>query len=244
MISFGAKGKVDLNKTTKFDLLTTLCVRFGRKALAWANKNNDADAIKIYDITKKDFRVSAATKITLAESIAKQLESNLNQLTPYRITQANLDALQAAILEAKKYSSEPKTKIIKGAEANRANHALVRKIDETLEGMEDLIVSEFEESHLKFVNIFLAARHINNLGSRKTKLLITVVDKNEKPVADAYVDVLEMENEEKYTDENGEAPIAGIKSGAHIVEVSKDGAKTDTKFTIKLGEQLRLKVVL
>jgi len=90
----------------------------------------------------------------------------------------------------------------------------------------------------------LAARHINNLGSRKTKLLITVVDKNEKPVADAYVDVLEMENEEKYTDENGEAPIAGLKNGAHIVEVSKDGAKTDTKFTIKLGEQLRLKVVL
>jgi len=244
MIIFGAKGKVDVNKTPKFDLLTTLTVRLARKALAWAIKNQDAEAIKTYDIHKSDFKMSAANRVTLGETVAKQLETNLNQLTPYRVTKANLDALQAAILEAKKYSSEPKTKIIKGAEANRANHALVRKIDETLDGMEDLIVSEFEESHLKFVNIFLAARHINNLGSRKTKLLITVVDKNEKPVADAYVDVLEMENEEKYTDENGEAPIAGIKSGAHIVEVSKDGAKTDTKFTIKLGEQLRLKVVL
>jgi len=221
-----------------------LAVRYGRKALAWATKNKNVDAIKVYDITKTDFKASGTLKITLASSVLAQLKTDVSNLAEYRIKKAEIDELEAAITEAQLYSSDPKNKQLHGVEANRANRALIKTIDSNLDSMEDLLVGEYEETESTFVNLFLSARHISNLGSRKTKLIITVIDKNGKPVADAYADVLEMENEEQYSDENGELTIVSIKNGTYNLEVSKDGTKTSRKFTIKLGEQLKLKVVL
>jgi protocatechuate 3,4-dioxygenase beta subunit len=182
--------------------------------------------------------------LTHAKNVLDQLKTDIANLADYRITQANITELEASITEAENSSSQPTVKRKLGVVANKANRTLIRTIDANLDSIENLIVGEYEETEKTFVNLFLSARYITNLGSRSTKLIVTVVDKDGKPVADAYGDVLEMDNEEQYSDENGELTIIGIKNGTYTLEVSLGEAKTSVKFTIKLGEQLKLKVVL
>ena len=239
-----SKGSQNENKLMLFEKMAKLAVRYGRKALPWAVKNKNMDAIKIYDVTKTDFNTSANIALTHAKNVLDQLKTDIANLADYRITQANITELEASITEAESATSQPTVKRKQGVVANKANRTLIRTIDANLDSIENLIVGEYEETEKTFVNLFLSARHITNLGSRSTKLIVTVVDKDGKPVADAYGDVIEMDNEEQYSDENGELTIIGIKNGTYTLEVSLGEAKTSVKFTIKLGEQLKLKVVL
>lgn len=240
----GSKGSQNETKLMLFENMVKLAVRYGRKALPWAVKNKNMDAVRIYDVTKSDFKTSSTIALSHAKNVLDQLKIDEKNLVDYRVTNANINELAASITEAENATSQPTIKRKQGVVANKANRVLIKTIDANLDDMENLIVSEYEETEKTFVNLFLSARHINDLGSRSTKLIVTVVDKDGKPVADAYGDVLEMEEEEQYSDENGELTIIGIKNGTYTLEVSLGETKTSVKFTIKLGEQLRLKVVL
>lgn len=243
-ISQNAKGKLTDEKEMRFEKLVSCALKLSRKALAWAKKNQQADAVHVYDLTKTDFTAPTPAKITLAKNLLNQLEKDLKQLADYRINQADLDALSAAILDANNYSTDPKLKKIKGAEANRFGKQLLKEIDETLDQMQNLIQGEFEDINATFVNLFLHARHIDDIGTRKTKLLVHVTDKEGKPLQDVFVDVLEMEDEEQYTDAEGNAIISGIKSGSYYLKISKDTLSKTAPFTLKMGEQLRQSIIL
>ncbi len=243
-LSVGAKGTLHDNKLQKFDLMAKLCVRTARKALVWAKKNNKFDAIHVYDVVPSDFKTSGVNALSIASNVLDQLQVDLTQLKDYMIQEADVDALEAAINAAQIFSSEPATKRKKGAEANRTIRDLIKKTDDLLDNIEDLIVAGFEDTDLSFVRLFLSARHISDLGSRKTKVLVHVTDKDNNPVEDAYADIVEMEDEEQYSDEHGDLTILGIKRGTYTLVVTKGPFRVSTKFTIQIGEQLKLKVVL
>jgi hypothetical protein len=243
-LSVAAKGTLLTNKQEKFELMIKLSVRHARKALVWAKQNKVTDAILVYDVVMSDFKLNGVNSLSLARNVFDRLVIDVLALKDYMVTQADIDALDLAIKDAQTFSSEPATKRKRGAEANRIIKDLIHKTDDLLDNMEDLIVGVYEETDISFVRLFLSARQITDLGSRKTKVLVHVMDKELKPVADAYADVLEMENEEQFSDENGDLTIVGIKNGTYTLVVSKEGIKVTTKFTIQIGEQLKLKVVL
>lgn len=243
-VSVAAKGKLQLNKLEKFDTMVKLCVRNSRKAIVWAKKNKMADAIIVYDIVASDFRYGGVNALSMANNILDRLRIDLTPLKDYMILDTDLDALEAAISEAQTFSSEPSTKRQRGAEANRTIRDLIKKTDDILDNIENLVVAAFEESNISFVRLFLSARQITDLGSRKTKVLVHIMDKDNKPIEDAYADILEMENEEQYSDQQGDLTIIGIKNGTYTLLVSKGDLKVSTRFTIQLGEQLKLKVIL
>ncbi len=243
-LSVAAKGTLLTNKQEKFELMIKLSVRHARKALVWSKQNKVTDAILVYDVVMSDFKLNGVNSLSLARNVFDRLVIDVLALKDYMVTQADIDALDLAIKDAQIFSSEPATKRKRGAEANRIIKDLIHKTDDLLDNMEDLIVGVYEETDISFVRLFLSARQITDLGSRKTKVLVHVMDKELKPVADAYADVLEMENEEQFSDENGDLTIVGIKNGTYTLVVSKEGIKVTTKFTIQIGEQLKLKVVL
>lgn len=243
-LATAAKGGYDSNKSTKFEVMSKLAVKYARKGYTWATATGNADAAEVYDVVKSDFNSSSAFTIALASQIADRLNTDLKALVNYRITKANVDALLASITQAQAYTSEPAIKRKQGAEANRASRTIIKDLDNKLAQIEDLIVSEYEDDEITFVNLFLSAHHITNLGSRKTKLTVHVTDKAGQPIADALGDILEMDDEEQYSDENGDLTIIGIKNGNYTLKVSKDENSVTQKFTIKIGDQLKLKAVL
>lgn len=242
-VSVGAKGTLLTNKQERFELMVKLCVRLARKALVWAKKSKKTDAILVYDVVASDFR-SGLNAISLASNVLDRLRIDLALLKDYMIVEADVDALENAIDAAQLYSSEPANKRKKGAEANRTIRDLIKKTDALLDNIEDLIVAGFEDTNVSFVRLFLSARRITDLGNRKTKVLVHVTDKDNKPVEDAVADIVEMQNEQQYSDEQGDLTITGIKSGSYTLVVTKGAFRVSTKFSIQIGEQLKLKVVL
>lgn len=86
---------------------------------------------------------------------------------------------------------------------------------------------------------------IDDPVTRKTALLFDILDKENNPIAGAYVDVEEMVDEEQYSDAFGQGEIPGMKSGRMTMTVSKDGFVTQkTPFEIKRGQRLKMRIVM
>ncbi len=243
-VCLAAKGKLCGRKEEKFDLMAKLCVRQARKALVWAKKTGVPDAVLVYDVVVSDFKSSGVNSLSVAGNVLDRLRIDLAFLQDYRILEADVDALEAAIGEAQAFISEPATKRKRGAEAKRCIGDLIRKTDGLLGDMEDLIVADFEETDILFVRLFLGARRITDLGSRKTKVLVHVTDGDDKPIGDACAELLEVAGVEHFSDGDGDLTILGIKRGNYTLVVGKGALRARMRFGIMTGEQLRLKVVL
>jgi hypothetical protein len=245
MVSVAGRQGAGDGKSDKQKQMVILAVNLARKGLVWAKENNKLSAVEIYDVYKTDFdRASSTVCVAMAKNIAEQLNIDLSNLKDYRIAAENITALNNAIAAFETESPMPILKRKKTAEANRQLKELYAKADGLVGNIVDLIKGEYDTSHPEFVNMVMSAKAIDDIGGRSTKLIVTVIDAEGKPIAEVLGDVLEMVDEEDYTDEKGELTIEGIKNGAYNLELTKGGLKHIEKFSIKQGEQLKLKIVL
>jgi len=71
-----------------------------------------------------------------------------------------------------------------------------------------------------------------------------VVNEQNEPISLAFYDILEMTDEEQYTDEFGKATVKCVKSGPITYQIVKDGMPTANGTTkVKPGEKVKVRVL-
>ena len=123
--------------------------------------------------------------------------------------------------------------------------AQIKKVDEIVDDMEGLIIGEYLETNATLVNEFLASRSIIDPSRRKASLLLEVVNEQNEPIAPDFCDILEMTDEEQYTDKFDNATIKSVKSGPITYQVVEAGLVTANGTTkVKPGERVKIRVVM
>jgi hypothetical protein len=216
-----------------------------RKAFAWALETKNPKLVDFYDVVKTDFvDLSSSDVISMAENLVKGLENDKANLADYNITDAKIIEAQKLIDAYKTENPAPMVRIKKTAEANKKLVLLFAETDETVKKIVYLIEGEYYESNKEFVSLVQSAKAIDNIGSRGTKVTFYITDKDGKPVANALGDILEMVDEEQYSNADGEIPMEDMKAGDYTYEITLGDQKHNGKFSVKPGEQLKIKVVI
>lgn len=203
----------------------------------WAKDSKKMDVIEAYDVMRTDFeKVASTVSISMAKAVSEALKKDIANLADYRVVGENIKSLGIDIDDFEAENPMPVLKLKKTAEANKQLKDLFSQINDKMTNVVDLVKSEYEESNPQFVDMVISANALDEIGSRSTKLIVTVIDKTGQPVAEAMDDVLEMTGEEQLGADNGELTIEGMKKGTYHIEESKAELKHTEKFTIKSGE--------
>jgi len=240
-ITGSAAGK----KETRLEM-TSVAVSLAKKAIVWARKLDRWSEIAILDIEQSDLmNGELLNAVDSAKNVLKVLNDNKADLGPYRIGQDQLTELQNAITEMGVVETAPRQSRDQRQLAGKEISELMQVLDGLEGNIDDLVVGEFRRSNPSFVEGYLIAKRIDDPGYRRTLLLLSVKNQQGLPVAGAWCDILEMDDEEQLTNNLGVAEIGAIKTGTYQLEVSKDGYQTfKTVFSIKRGQRISLEVVL
>lgn len=244
-ISVGGRGRGNQLKTQAFEAMVTYTVALCKKASAWAMETKNPQLVDFYSVVKTDFEdMSGSDVISMAENLVKGLTRDAANLADYNITAAQITNAQGVIDAYKTENTAPMVRVKKTAEANKKLVQLFTETDETVKKIVNLIEGEYYETNADFVSLVQSAKAIDNIGSRGTKVTFYVTNKAGEAVANVLGDILEMTDEEQYSNAKGEIAIEDMKAGDYTYELTLADQKQNGKFTIKTGEQLKIKVVM
>lgn len=230
-------------KKTKDDLAEETA-RLAKLATVWAKDNGKPELLPTLDVEKTDIiNASAANAQEIATKVEKVLRDNKDDMPDAGIDMPEIDGLKAMIGALDTSSVQPRKQQGKNKVANNEYKAEFKPMDELVEDLENLIVGKFLKTNRTFVNTFLANKRIFDPASRQTKLTITVTDAEGKPLEGVYCDLLQVADEEQYTDVLGKATILGLKSGTYTLKLSKDGLP-DHSQTVEIKRGQNTKVVV
>ncbi len=243
--SADTKGLTDA-KNAKLTLTKKLCIKLCLKAVTWARKANMHEALATLNITDDSFNVPQSSQILIAKNVVTVLRKNLAALEAYRIREADVQALEEAIKLAEGSIATPAlAKNAKGL-ASSSLDELVVLIDEVVLNINNLLVAEYEESHGEMVDKFLLAKRVDKLPVRHTVLRGKVSRAGtHEPLQGAFCNLLEIADEEVFSDLNGFYEIKEFKAGSMTFEVRLEGYETFSQvLNIKLAQVLELNVAL
>lgn len=236
-------GLTQEKKSTK-EQMAELATQLAKGAYVWAKDEGKTDLLPTLDVEKTDItNAPVADAIVIASNVEKILRDNLTDLGDYGIEAASVDELKRLIADLGKASPLPRQQQGKNKVAHREHEARVKETDDLIDDIEGLIISKFLKTNRTFVNQFLAARRIFDPATRSTQLSITVLDKAGKPLEGVYCDLLQVADEEQYTDLLGKALIQGLKSGVFTLRLTSEGYKTvELTVDIKRGQRVKVEV--
>lgn len=244
-ISVGGRGRGNQLKTQAFEAMVTNIVALCKKASAWAMETKNPQLVDFYSVVKTDFDdISGSDVISMAENLVKGLTRDEANLADYNLTAAQIANAQKLIDAYKTENPAPMVRVKKTAEANKKLVLLYTETDETVKKIVNLIEGEYYETNSDFVSLVQSAKAIDNIGSRGTKITFYITNKEGAAVANVLGDILEMTNEEQYSNAKGEIQIEDMKAGSYTYQLTLADQKQNGNFTIKTGEQLKIKVVM
>ncbi|MBJ7427344.1 MAG: hypothetical protein JHD28_00055 [Bacteroidia bacterium] len=244
-LSVGGRGKGNQLKTQAFETMVTYIVALSKKALAWAMETKNPQLVDFYSMVKTDFDdMSGSDVISMAENLVKGLEKDVANLADYNITAAQITNAQGVIDAYKTENPAPMVRVKKTAEANKKLVQLFTETDETVKKIVSLIEGEYYETNADFVSLVQSAKAIDTIGSRGTKITFYITNNAGNAVPNVLGDIVEMTDEEQYSNAKGEIIMEDMKAGDYTYVLTHDGKKQSGKFSIKTGEQLKVKVVM
>lgn len=233
-------------KQEKRSGLAETTMRLAKGAYIWAKDENKTELLADLDLEQTDISSGAENKaLALAGRVLDILNQNKTALQGYGIEADDIKELEDAIDDFRK--AAPKSRLVIGKNKVKQDDykAKVKEASDLTDEIENLIISKFLKTNRDLVNNFLAARRIFDPASRSTALSIQVQDAEGKALADVYCDMLQVADEEQFTNLEGKALIEGLKSGLYTLELSKEGYKTHSEtIAIKRGQTLKLVVKL
>lgn len=244
-LSVGGRGKGNQLKTQAFETMVTYIVALSKKALAWAMETKNPQLVDFYSVVKTDFDdISGSDVISMAENLVKGLEKDLANLADYNVTAVQITNAQGVIDAYKTENPAPMVRVKKTAEANKKLVQLFTETDETVKKIVSLIEGEYYETNADFVSLVQSAKAIDTIGSRGTKITFYITNNAGNAVPNVLGDIVEMTDEEQYSNAKGEIIMEDMKAGDYTYVVTHNGKKQSGKFSIKTGEQLKIKVVM
>jgi hypothetical protein len=234
------------DKKKQRETLAAMAVPLAKGAYIWAKEEKKADLLPMLDIERSDIvNVSLNLALDTAGKVFDIATKYKTELAVYGIEASDISDLGEAIENLDAASPLPRKMQVDNKVALQEYKKKVSETDELVGEIENLVVSRFSKTNLNFVNLFMAARRIYDPATRSTQLSITALDAQGKALEGVYCDLLQVADEEQYTDLMGKALIEGLKSGNYTLNLSLEGYKTWSQtISIKRGQKLKVEAKL
>jgi len=222
-------GGVIIAKNKLLDAAIKLIVKAARKARVWAvNTGNDTLAVEfdVYSSTfEKMSQIAALNKLT---AINASLNTNILSLTNYKVIPADVTAITSAIDAAQASIGTPKQAHVTKAVATAQIITDIDTCDGYLDLIDDLLISEYEDTHTEMVKEYLLSRELQPIGAHPTGLLATSKDaKTNALLQGVEVTIVEVKKS-AVSNISGVVEIEHMKPGKYHVTFVKAGYITNT----------------
>lgn len=237
---------VVVSKETLLETAIKLLVKSARKARVWAMNSGNATLAAQFDVQISTFNdMTQSVVLNSLTTINAALHTNIASLTAYRVTATNVTDITNAITAASESIGTPKQAITTRAVATDEIVVDITKCDAYLELIDDLLVSEYEDTNPSMVAEYHLSRAITSLGSHATGLKTTVNDVVTGALLEGVLVTIVEVSRSIVTDIDGKAIILRIKPGSYHVTCTKTGyAPHETILVFELGKTQTLAVAL
>lgn len=211
-------------KDKHLDAAIKLLVKSARKARVWAVKTGNATLAAQFDVQLSTFsEMTQSVVLNSLTTINTALNANIVSLTPYRVIAADVTAIGAAIDTASASIGTPKEAITNRVLATSQIEMDIASCDAHLELVDDLLVSEYEDTDAEMVEAYHLAREMASLGTHATGLKTICTDVvNGELLEDVLVTIVEVARSGT-TNISGVSLIERMKPGKYHVTIKKAG---------------------
>ena len=210
---------VTSTKELAFTTMVKLIVKAAQKAKAWAKDTGNTTLLYTFDISENMFdRKSHAKSLTQLKLVLKALTDNIDSIDGkiYNLTPAQVTNASNAVSNYENLSSVTgNTRSNKKAATDIIN-IMMSDANSSLETMDDLIISEYEDNEPEFIAEYRANRKIDDIIVRHTGVQFMVKDIAGNPIEKAIVTIAGS-NKTAQTNIGGEARIIGLKKGTYNI---------------------------
>ncbi len=239
------QGKVSTgvadNKATALLTVAALIVKASRKLLVYAKDQQNAVLMAILDIRAFDLTNSSYTNnLTTMENVLEAIKGITAPLEDYRVSAADIAAIDAGIATCKAVQAEPGDARSSREAATKGIVVTMGAIDECLGVLDDLIVSEYADTHAALVEQYQKDRRIDNTAIRHSGIAALV---SNGTLAEGIEMKVEKLNKSAVTDINGKAEISPMRPGTYLVLFTGGHYLPQTvKLTVPKGKIIEVKV--
>lgn len=154
-----------------------LTVKAARKARVWAVNTGDETLAVKFDVHVTTFDdMTQSVVINALTTINELIKTNITSLTGYKVVAADVTAITAAIAAAAATIGTPKQAHVTKAVATAQIVTDIDTCDGYLALIDDLLVSEYEDTNVEMVKEYRLSRELQSLGNHPTGLYATSKD--------------------------------------------------------------------
>ncbi len=222
---------VTSTKEAAFNLMSKLIVNAAKKARAWAIDNSNETLIDTFSIVSSQFDKKAQGKgLATLKLVQKALEDHIAGINEkeYKLTAAQVADSGKSITDYEAISPTPGNVKSNKQAATKIINTTIEAADNSLYLIDDLIESEFSDSHPDFVTEYYTNRRIDDVSGRHTGAFFTVKDAFGKQLENVEITV-DNSTKTAETDLHGEADIIGLKAATYNISFTLKGFVTQTK---------------
>lgn len=206
-----------------------LTVKAARKARVWAVNTGNETLMVEFDVYISTFEhVTQITALNKLISINASLNTNILSLTNYKVIAADVTAITTAIAAAQASIGTPKQAHVTKTVATAQIVTDIDTCDGFLDLIDDLLISEYEDTHTEMVKEYLLSRELQPIGAHPTGLLATSKDAETNALLqDVEVTIVEVKKSGR-SNISGVVEIEHMKPSKYHVTFVKPGYVTNT----------------
>ena len=204
-------------------------VKAARKARVWAVNTGNETLMVEFDVYISTFEhLTQITALNKLISINASLNTNILSLTNYKVIAADVTAITTAITAAQASIGTPKQAHVTKTVATAQIVTDIDTCDGFLDLIDDLLISEYEDTHTEMVKEYLLSRELQPIGAHPTGLLATSKDAETNALLqDVEVTIVEVKKSGR-SNISGVVEIEHMKPGKYHVTFVKPGYVTNT----------------
>jgi len=229
-------------KSITFDKLVDVAVTKAKKAFVWAIDGKNNALKEVFNIDTYEFhRIQQTKALTIIKNVFEQIEANIGTMATVALTDADVTEMKAAL---KAY--EDSTGVAGSARVNKHSGTknidiLIISLDNSIEIIDNLLVSHFKVSQPEMVQQYLLSRTLIKLPTHHSSLTVHASDA--ATGADIAGAVLSISGKSSTTDIDGNAEIIKIVPATTTATViHPDYIQYNEKVVIEKGKMTSIEV--
>ena len=240
---------VAIGKLVDLDKLIKLIVKAARKARTWAEEQGNEQLEQLFDVQESDFKIKAHTVVLKKmEPIRDAIFANIKALAGKRVFPETVEAIDLAIAAANASMNAPADANAEKVVATAIIVELVDKLKAILANIDDLLISEYDDTtdaNNAMVKEYIHDQNLVDLPTRHTGVQALIKDEGTKAAVSGVEMSIPALKKVGISDLEGMAEIIRMKPGTNsLVLKHPDYETVELLVHVESGRVLEIEVVM
>ena len=222
-----------------------MVVKVARKGRVWAENAKEIDLEQVFNIHTSDFNgLGDSIILDHLAIVVKALNDNLVTMVGYKLTAADMLLVAAAMTAARdSVSTTTQAKAVKVVSTQNIETKLAEGMNQLVK-IDDLLITEFEDTNPEEVNEYRQNRIVNPIGTHHTGIAATVTNTAKTALLGVNCNIAEIKRS-GLTNHIGLVEISKFKTGTYEIVFSHPGYDNYTLILeIPSGKTVNFNVVM